>query len=228
MRNYTRFIPGEEIDAVAQWDFGAVDTRAKLLAAQASSQQKAAERAQDEALRQEGYALGFEQGRAQAVLEAQRQMNEFLAHQGDSSARQWARLFEAAQGQLAEAEQAMAQGVLELACELARQVLRRELLVDPQSLLPVMREALSLLLADGKNAVVRLNPSDKEALAPMLDTEFAGLSLTLVADSAIAPGGCIVESAGTVVDATLPKRWLRAVASLGVSAAWDPVHDTGN
>jgi hypothetical protein len=46
MRNYTRFIPGEEIGAVEQWDFGAVDSRALLLAAQVRVQQQAAEREQ--------------------------------------------------------------------------------------------------------------------------------------------------------------------------------------
>ena len=221
MRNYTRFIPGEEIDAVAQWDFGAVDSRALLLAAQARAQQEAVERAQDEAVRQEGFAQGFEQGRAHATLEAQRQMGDFIAQQGEAAARRWAQLFESAQNQLAAAEQDIAQGVLELACELARQVLRRELTINPQGLVPVLREALGLLLADGKSAVVRLNPVDKEALTPTLETEFADLSLTLVADAGIASGGCVVESAGTVVDATLPKRWSQAVANLGLSLDWE-------
>jgi flagellar assembly protein FliH len=214
MRNYTRFIPGEEIGAVEQWNFGAVDSRALLLAAQAKVQQQAAERAQDEALRQEGFTQGFEQGRAHATLQAQQQMAEFVALQGQTAARQWAQMFESAQAQLAAAEQSIAQGVLELACELARQVLRRELTVNPQALVPVVREALGLLLADGKSAVIRLNPADKDALTPTLEAEFAGLALTLVADATIAPGGCIAESAGTVVDATLPTRWSRAVANL--------------
>lgn len=222
MRNYTRFIPGEEIGAVEQWDFGAVDSRALLLAAQVRVQQQAVERAQDETVRQEGFAQGFEQGRAHATQAAQHQMEEFLAQQAQTAAHQWARLFESAQMQLAAAEQGIAQGVLELACEVARQVLRRELTVNPQSLVPVVREALGLLLADGKSAVVRLNPADKDALTPTLETEFAGLALTLVADGAIAPGGCILESAGTVVDATLPKRWSRAVANLGASVEWEP------
>lgn len=227
MRNYTRFIPGEEIDAVQQWDFGAVDTRALLLAAQARAQQQAAERAQDDTLRQQGFTEGFEQGRAHATLEAQRQMSDLIAEQGQTAARHWAQLFESAQAELARAEQGIAQGVLELACELARQVMRRELAVNPQALLPVLREALGLLLADGKNAVVRLNAVDRDALAPTLETEFASLSLTLVADEGIAPGGCLVESAGTVVDATLPKRWARAVADLGVSLGWEQADEPG-
>ena len=221
MRNYTRFIPGEEIGADEQWDFGAVDTRAVLLAAQVKVQQATAERAQDESLRQEGFAQGFEQGRAHATVEAQRQMAEFVAQQGQVAGQQLARLFEQAQAQLASAEQAMAQGLLEIACELARQVLRRELSVDPAALQPVLREALGLLLADGKSTVVRLNPMDRETLAQGAPNEFASQALTLLADPTITPGGCVVESAGAVVDATVQKRWLRAIATLGLTSSWD-------
>ena len=225
MRNYTRFIPGEEISAVEQWDFGAVDTRAVLLAAQVKVQQATAERAQDEALRQEGFAQGFEQGRAHATLEAQRQMADFLAQQGQSTGQQMARLFEQAQAQLAAAEQTLAQGVLEIACELARQVLRRELATDTSALQPVLREALGLLMADGKSTVVRLNPSDRDTLANGAPNELANLALTLVADPSITPGGCVIESAGTVVDATVQKRWLRAIATLGLTMPWDTLDE---
>ena len=34
MRNHSRFIPGEEIDAVAQWRFGAMDAASILAQAQ--------------------------------------------------------------------------------------------------------------------------------------------------------------------------------------------------
>ena len=227
MRNYTRFIPGEEIGAVEQWDFGAVDTRAVLLAAQVKVQQATAERAQDESLRQEGFAQGFEQGRAHATVEAQRQMADFVAQQGQVAGQQLARLFEQAQAQLAAAEQAMAQGVLEIACELARQVLRRELSVDPAALQPVLREALGLLLADGKSTVVRLNPLDRDTLANGAAHEFASQTLTLLADPTITPGGCVVESAGAVVDATVQKRWLRAIATLGLTSSWDAPDEHG-
>jgi flagellar assembly protein FliH len=224
-RNYTRFIPGEEIGAVQQWDFGAVDNRAALLAAQVKVQQASTERAQDEALRQEGFAAGFEQGRAHATVEAQRQLADFVAQQGQSAGQQMARLFEQAQAQLSAAEQTLAQGLLEIACELARQVLRRELATDPTALQPVLHEALGLLLADGKTTVVRLNPSDRETLANGAPNELASLALTLVADPSITPGGCVIESAGTVVDATVQKRWLRAIATLGLTMPWETPHD---
>jgi len=225
MRNYSRFIPGEEIDAVEQWNFAAVDTASLLLAAQVKVRDEAAEESKQEACRQAGYAEGFAQGRAQATVEAQRQMADFIAHQGSDAARQFARLFATVQAQLAEAEQVMAQGTLELACELARQVLRRELSVDPKAVQPVIREALGLLVADTKSAVVRLHPLDLKVLEEVIRTEFSSLSLTLLADPSLTRGGCLIESAGTVVDGTLEKRWMRAVANLGLDSSWEEPAD---
>lgn len=225
MRNYSRFIPGEEIDAVEQWNFAAVDTASLLLAAQVKVRDEAAEESKQEACRQEGFAEGFAQGRAQATLEAQRQMADYIAHQGSDAARQFAQLFATVHAQLAEAEQVMAQGTLELACELARQVLRRELSVDPKAVQPVIREALGLLVADTKSAVVRLHPLDLKVLEEVIRTEFSSLSLTLLADPGLTRGGCLIESAGTVVDGTLEKRWMRAVASLGLDSSWEEPAD---
>ncbi len=225
MRNYSRFIPGEEIDAVEQWNFAAVDTASLLLAAQVKVRDEAAEESKQEACRQAGYAEGFAQGRAQATMEAQRQMADYIAHQGSDAARQFAQLFATVQAQLAEAEQVMAQGTLELACELARQVLRRELSVDPKAVQPVIREALGLLVADTKSAVVRLHPLDFNVLEEVIRTEFSSLSLTLLADPTLTRGGCLIESAGTVVDGTLEKRWMRAVASLGLDSSWEEPTD---
>jgi flagellar assembly protein FliH len=38
-------------------------------------------------------------------------------------------------------------------------------------------------------------------------------------------GGCLVESAGTVVDGTLEKRWSRTVAKLGLQSSWEVSND---
>ncbi|MBA3059927.1 MAG: flagellar assembly protein FliH [Gammaproteobacteria bacterium] len=226
MRNYSRFIPGEEIDAAEPWSFASVDTAALLLAAQVKARDEAADEFRNEACKQEGYAQGFAQGHAQATVEAQHQIADFMAGQGAEAARAFAQLLVAAQAQLAEAEQVMAQGTLELACELARQVLRRELTVDLKAVQPVLREALGLLVADSKSAVLRLHPLDLAALEEVIRNEFSGLSLTLVPDVAMSRGGCLVESAGTVVDGTLEKRWQRAVANLGLASSWqEPPHE---
>lgn len=221
MRNYSRFIPGEEIDAVEQWSFGAVDTASILMAAQAKEREEASDQVRNEAFKQEGYAEGFVQGQAQTRLDAQRQIADFIANQGQEAAHNFAQLFAAVQAQQADTEQVMAQGVLELACELARQVLRHELSVNPKALQPVIREALGLLVADNKSALIRVNPGDLEVLQDEVRAEFSSLSLTLLGDATVTRGGCLIESAGTVVDGTLEKRWMRAIASLGLNSPWE-------
>jgi flagellar assembly protein FliH len=229
MRNYSRFIPGEEIDAVELWSFGAVDTAAVLLAAQTKERDEAADVAKQAELKQEGYAdgyregyaEGFIQGQAQTRLEAQQQVADYIANQGQQAAQSFIQLFESVQAQQADTEQVMARGVLELACELARQVLRHELSINPNALQPVVREALGLLVAESKSTLVRLNPLDMEVLEDVVRAEFPGLSLTLLADASVTRGGCLIESAGTVVDGTMEKRWLRAIAKLGLNSPWE-------
>lgn len=225
MRNYSKFIPGEEISAFEQWDFGAVDTAALLLAAQLKAREDASVEVKNDAIRQEGYAEGFAQGHAQATLEGQRQISEFIGTQGREAAQQFAAIFESVQKQLTDSEQVMAQGVLELACEVARQVLRQELTVNQNVLKPVISEALGVLVADSKAALVRLNPQDLKALQGNLADDQFNLSLTLRGDESITRGGCLIESAGAVVDGTLEKRWARAIATLGLSSAWEEVGD---
>lgn len=226
MRNHNRLIPGEEIGAFEQWRFGAVDTAAVVLAAQVKAREEASDQARNDALKQQGYAEGFAQGHAQATLEAQRRMADFVAKQGQEAARNFTQIFASAQAQLVESEQVIARGVLELACELARQVVRRELSVDPDALKPVIREALGLLMAETKSALVRLNPVDLAALEAATHAEFAGMSLTFLADATLTRGSCRIESAGTVLDGTLEKRWMRAVACLGLSSSWEVPGDT--
>lgn len=172
-----------------------------------------------------GYAEGYAQGNAKATLEGQRQFNEYVQTQGQQAARDFAARFALAEAQLAESEQTIARGVLELACELARQVVRHELTSNPNALHPVIREALGILTSDSKPALVRLNPLDMDMLQEMLRQEFPGLQLSLLADSSVTRGGCLVESAGTVVDGTVEKRWSRAVARLGLEASWEVPDD---
>jgi len=228
-RNQARFIPDEEVATVTEWDFGAVDQASIRFAAKLKAQADAEEQTKADVVRQagyaEGFAAGYAQGHAQATLEGQRQINAYIAAEGKEAATTFATLFANAGAQLAEAEQVMAKGVLELACELARQVLRHELSTNPNALQPVVREALGVLAVDSKAALVRLHPLDLEVLSEVLRQEFSTLTLTLLPDASIARGGCLVESAGTVVDGTVEKRWKRALASLGFDSPWEPSHD---
>lgn len=224
-RAQSSFLSGDQIGSVKGWDFDAVAQGSGRFAAKLRAQAMAEETSVVDVVRQagfsDGYAQGFAQGQAQATLEGQRQIAEYIENQGKEAARNFEAIFSTAQQQLAQQEQVMSEGVLELACELARQVLRHELRTNPNTLLPVIREALGMLAVDNRAALVRMNPLDVDVFESVLREEFPSVALTLLADSGIARGGCLVEAGGAVVDGTVQKRWMRAVASLGLDTAWE-------
>lgn len=221
MRDSHRFVPGDHLGPVAPWNFGAVDSDALRIADQAQARQGELDAARDAAARQEGFADGFAQGHARALLEGERRLQEYVDQQGHEAARRFGLLIQSAHEQMQQSLEVMSQGVLELACELARQVVRQDLTANPNALQPVIREAIGLLAQDHAPTVVRLNPLDLEILRDTLTVEFSSLDLTLVADEGVMRAGCVVAASGAVVDATLSPRWRRAVARLGLDVPWD-------
>ena len=224
-RNQSRFIPGESLGQVSDWTFAAVDQHTDRFAAKLRAQEAQEALERDTLLREAGYADGFSegfaQGHAQGQMEGQQNLDTYVATRGAEAAAQFAELFDSAKNQLAAQEQAIAAGVLDMALLLARQVLRQELSVNPNALMPVLREALGLLVVDNRPSVVRLNPVDLDVFSDAIRESFPGLALTLLPDAAVTQGGCLVECAGTVVDATLETRWKKAIASIGLQADWE-------
>ena len=230
-RSYSRFIPSEEVGDFTQWRFGAVDgsdlveplpePEAEPVVEIPVEIDEAAQQALVQQACDDAYAEGFAQGQAEATLEWQRRLDEYIATQGQESARRLQEVFQTFDASLIDLQQHMAQQVLELACDIARQVVRQELSVNPNPLQPVVREAVGMLVTEGRPATVRLNPVDLEAMAAPLREEADVPGVQWVADGAVPEGGCIVESAGTVVDGSLDKRWQRAIAALGLDSPWD-------
>lgn len=227
-RSYSRFIPSEEVGDVTQWKFRAVDgsepepepepeTVAEALPVEIdeAAQQVLLQQACDDA-----YAEGFAQGQAETALEWQRRLDEYIANQGREAAARMQQVFQTLDASLIDMQQQMAQQVLELACDIARQVVRQELSVNPNALQPVVREAVGMLVSEGRPATVRLNPADMDVMEQPLREDMDAPGIQWLSDPAVPAGGCLVESAGMVVDGSLEKRWQRAIATLGLQTPW--------
>jgi flagellar assembly protein FliH len=166
--------------------------------------------------------MAWPKGAPQATREARQQMDDYVCGTGRDRLERFNGLLDSVGQALDQVQERLAESVLEIACDVARQVLRRELQVDQRAVMPVVREALAMLRADGRVATVRLDPEDLELLrASLSEEETSGQPVTWLADGSVGAGGCQVESAGAVVDGRLPARWKRAVAALGREEAWD-------
>ena len=216
MSNRAALIPSEQIEDCDRWQFASVGKppaeRRKVVDPLALLKLQQTH--------EDGRAEGHAAGRTEALAEAQARFDHHVATTESDTAQRFATLLAAAEGRLAEIEGDIARGTLEIACALARQVLRHELATNPNALEPVVREALGMLLADGKSACVRLSQTDFDMLDAPLRAEFVGQAVAVVADATVQPGDCLIESAGAVIDGGVANRWQRAVGSLGLTLSW--------
>jgi flagellar assembly protein FliH len=114
----------------------------------------------------------------------------------------------------------IAEAVLSLSLTLARQMVREAIAIRPELLLPVVRDALTALVANVKDNVLRLHPSDLDLVRRHLADDLARGEWRLVADESIEAGGCRIDAANGSVNATLAERWNQALAMLGRSDNW--------
>lgn len=223
---HSRFIPREEISAFSAWSFSAVDGSDSVPAVPTAVMAEpetdtALEQALAEA-RQQAYAEGFNHGHDAGSQETRDALEATVRRSAEETAVRMGQLLHGMTDQLIASEQKIARQILELACDLARQVVRQELQVNTRHLRAVIGEALELLVEDGLPATVRMHPDDLVLVkGPLLET-LGENAPELVADPAISPGGCLIQSPSATVDATIEKRWSRAVGNLGLSLDWNP------
>ncbi|TSE18597.1 Flagellar assembly protein FliH [Tepidimonas alkaliphilus] len=223
---YQRFIPREEVQAVQAWTFAPVD-EATLAAQRAEAEAReralrAATQQQLDEARARGYTEGFEQGRQAGAQEMREKLEAPLRAQAEEQARRLAALLTDVEAELDDLRARVADELLALACDLARQVVRRELAQPLEPLRAVVAEALGELGEEAQPATLRLHPDDLAVLQPKLEELLAGRRVQALADARVSPGGCVLDSPLGVVDATIERRWARALAALGRSEPWQP------
>ena len=104
-----------------------------------------------------------------------------------------------------------------VAMAIARRVVRRELAHAPEIAVEMVREALELA-AGHQPIVVRMNPVDLAALGPRVERVIEQLRLVgqaqVVADPAIASGGCKVETDYGAIDGQVATQLARIAEEL--------------
>ena len=116
----------------------------------------------------------------------------------------------------------MARAIAVSATQLARQIVRGELKVQPELVAHVADEAIEALLMSARHVTLRVHPDDHPLVAEGAADVLEARGARLVDDPAISRGGVLIDSDIGVVDATVETRWLRATASVGCDAPWNP------
>ena len=157
-----------------------------------------------EAARAEGYSEGLAAGRVE----------------GEQACGRMKQLVESFGNTLDNLDFRLADMVLELALDVARQVVAGELAARPERILDVVNLALKQMAESSREARLLLNPDDATLVRPHLDQVLDKNRLRIVEDVRIVRGGCLIETSQGDLDASLPARWRAVVQVLGSNLNW--------
>lgn len=198
----------EEAARAAEALAAAAHAREQALSALRESAREAGHRDGYEAGYQEGMAEGLEAGRASGA----EQVAVATAHLHTLNA--------GLQDAFATVDTAMADTLLELSLQFAQAMLRQTLAVQPERIVPLIREFLRDASDTQRPATLRLHPDDvavvREALGP--ECELAGWSL--FADVEITRGGCLLQARHGETDGRIETRWRELNRALERAVPW--------
>lgn len=197
-------VPKEQLSAYQRWELHsfdgvAVGKNAAVVLPTAAQIERMHQQARDE-----GHAAGYQEGKGQAEAEAQRLQA----------------LLEALERELHQFDQSLAQDLLTLSLDIARQMLRQALKVRPELVLSVVQEAIACLPRLNQHAHLLLHPEDAALARASLGERLSHSGWKILEDARIERGGCRLETASSEVDATLPGRWQKVLGALGQQGNW--------
>jgi flagellar assembly protein FliH len=162
-----------------------------------------------QAARAQGYATGWAEGRRVALARAAEEAEAVRRREADDRARREAEhrdalaALDAAAAELrariGEAVDAVAAQAVDVALDLTRAVVGREVATASDPGADALRRAMSLVEPNGP-VTVRLHPQDRANLDP---AALEGMSVVLVDDPGLARGDAVAETDDTLVDATI-------------------------
>ncbi len=207
-------IPKEQLTAFERWELASFDAHPGGKTQQGSAAKSAslATVAELENIRQQAQNEGFTQGREAGYAAG--------LQQARNEAAQMHTLLQNLQVALNQVDDQVAQSLLDLSLEVARQMVRETLQVKPEVILKIVSDAIAGLPHFNQNAHLILHPDDAALVREQMGEQLAHAGWKIFTDAKIGRGGCRVETAHSHVDATVEARWKRVVESIGQDKSW--------
>ncbi len=204
-------IPKEKLTAYQRWELhsfdppdGGAPRTAGGGSARAVDDEAAKTRKVHQLAYESGRADGLREGAARSTLEAQ----------------QFAALADSLRLNHLETSQVLADEILGVALEIARQMTGQLLTARPEAIVAVVQDALTRVLQPAAQATLTLHPADAAIVQAQLGETLAAGDWRIVEDQNMARGGCTLHTLASELDATVGTRWRRIAAALGQETPW--------
>ena len=216
-----------DVSAYQRWEMASFgETRPSHLAQIEEQQQPIAVEAppvmlsQDEidAIRSEAQQAGYASGYQEAYEKGLREGQEAGYQAADASMQPEIELMHALaqrfSTQVSSAAKDTGHQLLALALDLANNMLKTQLDIDPALILPIIEDAIEQLPAVQLPAQILLHPDDAALVKKLAGERFLEAGWRISGDVNMTRGDCLLETASNLVDASLSTRWERLTAAL--------------
>ncbi len=201
-------IPREKLSAYQRWELHSFDLSDDFTPSARMADAAAEVSAKTESIRRSAYDAGRAEGLREGALKAA------------DDARRLRDLFGAVTQQSRDINQHLADDLLQLSLEVARQMVRRSLTVHPETIIPLLKDALTQLSNATAQLTVTLHPRDAVLVRTHLAESVEARHWQIVEDASVQQGGCLLQTATSHIDATLGTRWQRLATKLGLADTW--------
>lgn len=160
-----------------------------------------------ESIQQQAYDEGFAQGQKAGMLTGKVQIDKQISRM-DSILSVLAKPLE-------ELDEQVINQLTELSIIVAKQLIRRELRIDPGQVVGVVRECAAALPVASQQVNIYLHPNDAELVrtAFSLDTE-TDTRWNIIEEPVLTRGGCRIEAEHSKIDATVENRLNQIIINL--------------
>lgn len=194
-------VTAEELANYQLWDAPSMVSVSDVdIAEQALMTAEDIEKLQKEA-QQEGYKSGFAEGKKDGQKEIAQQV-VFLQQ-----------IINTLNTPLSDLDQNVEHDLISLVTTMTRQLVRREIATAPEFIISAVRDAITVLPINDRKLKIYLNPQDME-LVKTSSASDENASWQWIEDPAISRGGCRLETADTLIDASVETRLERVIAKL--------------
>lgn len=108
------------------------------------------------------------------------------------------------------------QQLTQVAVTLAQQLVRRELRIEPEEIVGLIRDSVKLLPGNLRNVSILIHPEDASLVrsAVSIESTEGDRSWQIIEDPMITRGGCEIKSGSSIINATLENRLAALAASV--------------
>lgn len=212
-KSSSKIISSEDKAEVKQWyppemirsakDVTVVEARGSLLTAE-----------QLEQVQSQAYREGFEQGKKDGFEYGHKESLATARSGHIEKAAKMDELLFALNTPFKELDEQVERELISLTISMVRQLVRREVKLDPSQIIGVVREALALLPVSARNVRLVLHPEDAKLVREIFEVSDKDLAWTILEDPVLERGGCKVTTDTSQIDATLESRLVAMITTL--------------